>query len=101
MKALSKVIFALCISLFLMVPPAISQISGDPEVNQIIVAAKTYFGSAKNIKKYKLKKVTKKDKTHAMVEYAVVGAYGKGKGDLFLEKINGKWKVVDDEDLVP
>lgn len=91
MKALSKVIFALCVSLFLMVPLATAQTTGDPEIKQIMIAAKTYAKSAGGTEERFEFKFTKR-----VGDYALVRIYPKPKikaesDNIVLKKISGKW----------
>lgn len=93
MKSLSRVIFALWVSLFLMVPPAVGQTTGDPEIKQIMIAAKTYakrYGGTEDKFEYRFRK--------RVGDYAHVWLVPKPRyknqfegASIILQKINGKW----------
>lgn len=91
MQTLSKAILALCVCLFLAGPPATAQTAGDPEIKQIMKAAKSYAkgsGGTEDRFDFKFKK--------RVGDYALVQNYPKPKiqsegADIILKKVGGKW----------
>jgi hypothetical protein len=93
MQTLSKLIFALCVCLFLAVPPATAQTASDPEIKKILAAA-GYDGSSGSYFEWKFLKRVR--------NYALVKNYPKPKYQnqydgsiIILKKIDGKWVVED------
>ena len=93
MQTPSKVILALCVSLFLVIPPATAQTTSGPEIKQIMIAAKTYaknYGGTEDRNDFKF--------TKRVGDYALVMLYPKpkiqGEGAIIvLKKISGRWVV--------
>ena len=91
MQTLSKVIFALCVTLFLAAPPVTASMGGDTEVKQIIAAAKKYakpYGGQEN--RYNFRFIKR------VGDYAMVNRIPKDERQgevetIILKKVNGSW----------
>lgn len=108
MQTLSKVIFALCVTLFLAASPITASMAGDTEVKQIMAAAKKYakpYGGPEDRYEFRF--------TKRVRDYATVNRIPKDERQgeietIILKKVNGNWVgqvmgicLIDWENKVP